>query len=57
MTVLACCINKELYNAISYQQTQVDVLIEHQGIGSTIDPKYELDDKAKIQTVERLSVF
>ena len=30
MTLLAYCVNKELYNAISYLQTQVDVLIEHQ---------------------------
>ena len=26
----------------------------HQGIGRIIDPKYELDDKAEIQTVERV---
>jgi len=30
MTLLAYYVNKELYKAISYLQTQVDVLIEHQ---------------------------
>jgi len=30
ITLLAYCVNRELYDAISCQQTQVDVLIEHQ---------------------------
>lgn len=29
MTILAFCVNKELYKAISYLQTQVDVMIEN----------------------------